>query len=231
MTISKLFLITVVTMMIAGCGSKLPECGDAEALNLVKKVISDDSEKNGVRIEVSQIVLAGVETKAKDDKLKKNQCSANLVVSFKPETSLILQNFASPDIRRDFFVGAAAEGAIQFSVDQALSFYKIPGVDPQLGDNPFLVGFVSTFFDSVANAFLDEVKQAGLSIENDEKVSQDEKLQYVVRRSEDKSNDTDYLVEVDLPSSVMNVMNSAAGLQIAVEKGREVIAAAKARAK
>lgn len=116
-------------------------------------------------------------------------------------------------------------------VETALSYYKNPAAYTKSGERSDISILEEMYIQEAAKGMMEMLNKGKVSIENDEKLRQLEKLSYVVRRNEDKSSGGDYYVEVDPPTSVMDLITMAAGIQLTVDKGRKAIVGDKAGAK
>jgi hypothetical protein len=224
--------IVALTVGLSGCGAKLPECGETELLESVKKIVASESEKKGFAVVPGQLVLDGIETTAKDDKLGKNLCQANISVTISERAALIIKDLeeGSPETMRDLAFGIfvqsdspMAEGAIK----GLFSFYGLGGVtpmDPKDWGYQILKGQLDNSVGAVKGAVTEGINSVG-RLENGKILRQvNEKLKYVVRKNEDKSSAQPFYVEVGLPLSLYEVVVDIESLVGLVEAGKARIA-------
>jgi hypothetical protein len=227
----KTTFVSITVFGLVGCGAKLPECGDSEALNLVKEIISENSSQVGLKTDTNQIVLEGIETLSKDEKLKKNECQATLSIKLSGDLSNYLKIFLnqSEETQRDLGIGLAIMGAQSMvAPEDFIAFYGAPGVEKlNKSDNSlryaFLASFTESFTASIQEELDESISEVG-TLENQDTLKQTrEKLKYAVRKSEDKSTKQEFIVEVVLPEKTFEVLTVIDQFRQASEKGQEFV--------
>jgi len=232
---TSILILSCAVFIVSGCAKNIPECGSEESIRVLKEVIADSLTKKG---DSAKITVSSIETKSKDEKLKRNTCAAEVTWTLSPDVGKVLtdldkvQGFAA-------LTNLATGGGNAFAALGQISNAK--EIDPETAQRLYELwaGFVSSAnaTDEIKLTTLQEKEQAPLLLgpaytavskivnnypakfENGVIHLTPKKLSYVVRANEDKKGG-DFFVETTVPTVAIQIITELESLPEYVKQGK-----------
>lgn len=95
----KYLALLASSLLLFGCGTNLPDCGDAETVKLLKNLVANQiGESITKKSLIDQVVVVDIETEKKEEKPLRNLCKATLAWRLTPSAMEIINNLNSIDV-------------------------------------------------------------------------------------------------------------------------------------
>ncbi len=243
----KYFLILFIVLIVSGCGSKLPDCGNSKTIDLLTEIYFDkvglaDSDEIKLGLLPKQIIIENIETLKKDKELSRNTCQAIikwklsdnakklLDVLFEPNNtnilSLSLGAIALDNSMTTMMGGIADLAGKGKEMAEAMEKEKEKLVRAQYEkmlcekDNSEAIKMARLIrgnLDRVANASPTQISDGVITLNS-------KRNDYTVRLSEDKKSKKDFIVETRFNEKSIELIQNIEGLEFINREGKKRIA-------
>lgn len=241
----KYLALLASSLLLFGCGTNLPDCGDAETVKLLKNLVANQiGESITKKSLIDQVVVVDIETEKKEEKPLRNLCKATLAWRLTPSAMEIINNLNSIDV-----FNPNDPTALMLNPEKVMR-----SLDPKNANQdamaklwPVVVGsVVLTVNDEarskqVINAMISETHSTLGSIgsmkmalerltenypyplEDDVVYLSNKKVDYIVRLSEDKATKGDTVVAANIRPIAINLIREIESLSFVAEVGAKFI--------
>ena len=218
----KLALTSVVASALVGCGQKLPECGDQEAIKLVQEIITKNVEERvkGLKLDPAQVIVSNVETVAKNKELKKNICRAEVKWKVSEKSVNVASNLMGANlfnvqpekiVKLDKLFAGLVLANQQLIDSLKPTPEKFKQIFDQQNESELKNAFGMILMGASAN-FAKIQQDYPYKIGNDTIDFSEGRTTYYVRMSEDKSTKDHFLIEVEMSEIAINMVSEAESL-------------------
>lgn len=222
--INKKSIVILTGLFLAGCGNKIPECGDTSATELLKSILFEKvmGSDSGVKFKSSQIIVENVETISKDAKLNKNQCQAIIKWTLTPDAARLVDVIRKPEKENALAlsIGAFMSDPLLREPDRteiARKIYTKAKNDPKEDRTTGMT--IGVIRGNISKILEDSPAQL-----NDNVVSiNSNKIKYSVRLSEDSKSKNEFIVETQFDAKSIEAIMAIESLVIIEKEGKKVI--------